>query len=261
MGSGIKVVAGGKLATFAMGAFALSLLPVSMVQADTILGIYAGVGTWQQQYDGDIQSGISRVDIEDDLGLDDDSNIILYIALEHPIPLLPNIRAQYFNIDVNGSDVLSRSIEFNGQIFTISDAVSTTIELSQTDVVFYYELLDNVVSLDVGLVISQIEGTIAVASLGGRAEADFDEILPMLYAKARVDLPLTGLWLGAEAQGLSYNDYSLIEFNAQVGWESSIGLGIEAGYRAVQMELDTFDNVQNAELNIQGPYAALNYHF
>ena len=83
----------------------------------------------------------------------------------------------------------------------------------------------------------------------------------MLYGKARVDLPLTGLWAGLEGQGMSYQDNSLIEFNAHLGWESDIGLGVEAGWRSLELELEDFDQVANAVLEVDGPYAALNYHF
>ena len=117
------------------------------------------------------------------------------------------------------------------------------------------------VSLDAGLAVSFLEGSIEVASSLDSAEADFDEVVPMLYGKVRADLPLTGLWLGAEAQGISYDDNSLVEFNAQIGYESDLGLGIEAGYRAVHIEFDEFDDVDNAEIEVSGPYAAINYHF
>ena len=83
----------------------------------------------------------------------------------------------------------------------------------------------------------------------------------MLYGKVRADLPFTGLWVAAEGQGMSYDGNSLMEFNAHVGYESEFGLGIEAGYRSVQLELDQFEDVQAAEIDITGPYAALNFHF
>ena len=76
-----------------------------------------------------------------------------------------------------------------------------------------------------------------------------------------IDLPLTGLWLGAEAQGVSYQDNSLMEFNAQLGYESKLGFGIEAGWRSVRIEVAEFDDVDSAKIDISGPYAALNYHF
>jgi outer membrane protein len=245
----------------AAGILALGLTSTGIAHADTLFGVYAGAGTWQQSYSGDVRSGISNVDIEDDLGLDDDDNVILYAALEHGVPLIPNVRAQYFTLDVDANSTLSRTIEFNGQVFSVSEAVSTVADLTQADAVLYYELLDNVVSLDVGLAISLLEGSIEVASLTERTDADFDEVFPMLYAAVRADLPFTGLWVGAQAQGMGYDGNSVLEFDAKIGYESSVGLGIEAGYRAVQIELDAFDDVDVAELDVSGPYAAINFHF
>ena len=237
----------------------VSALPAA--HADTLFGVYAGAGTWQQSFSGDVTSGITAVDVEDDLNLDDDGNTVLYVAVEHGVPFLPNLRAQHVSLDVDGANTLSRTIEFNGQVFTLADDVNTVVDLTQSDAVLYYELLDNVVTLDLGLAFSLLEGSIKVASATDSADADFDEVVPMLYAKARADLPFTGFWVGAEAQGISYDGNSLTEFNAQLGWESDIGVGFEAGYRAVQIELDSFDDVDNAELEIRGPYAAINYHF
>ena len=245
----------------AAGLLALTLATTGTAQADTLFGVYAGAGTWQQSYSGEVRSGISNVDIEDDLGLDDDDNVILYAALEHGVPVLPNVRVQYFTLDVNADSTLSRAIEFNGQVFSVSEAVSTVVDLTQTDAVLYYELLDNVVSLDLGLAISIVEGSIEVASLTEQASADFDEVVPMLYAAVRADLPFSGLWVGAQAQGVGYDGNTLLEFDAKIGYESRIGLGIEAGYRAVQIELDAFDDVDVAELDVSGPYAAINFHF
>ena len=103
---------------------AILALSCSPLHADTLFGVYAGVGTWDQEYSGDVRSGASRVDVENDLAIADDDNIVLYFALEHGVPVLPNIRAQHFAIDVSGDNVLSRSIEFNGQTFTLADAVA-----------------------------------------------------------------------------------------------------------------------------------------
>ncbi len=241
---------------------ALACLLISpMAQADTVFGLYAGAGTWQQESSGDVRSSLTAVDIEDDLGIEDDSNMVLYFAIEHGLPMLPNLRAQHFAIDVDGDNVLSRSIEFNGQTFTVADAVATNVDLTQSDAVLYYEMLDNVVSLDLGLAVSQLDGEIEIASSTEQASADFNEVIPMLYGRVRADLPMTGLWVGAEGQGMSYDGNSLMEFNAQVGWESDLGLGLEAGWRSVVLEVEAFDQVESAEMDVSGPYASLNFHF
>jgi len=240
---------------------ALPLLPFSAAHADTLFGVYAGAGSWEQETSGTVVSALSSVDVEDDLAIGDDRSTVLYVALEHGVPFLPNVRAQHFGIDLDGSNVLSRTIEFNGQVFSVSDAAVTVVDLSQSDAVFYYEALDNVVSLDMGLSVSMVDGSIAVTSLTEATEAEFEEVIPMLYARARADLPFTGLWVGAEAQGISYGDSTLLEYNAQIGWESDFGLGFEAGYRAVELEIEAFDEVDNADIEVRGPYAAINYHF
>lgn len=239
---------------------ALSLLS-GAAQADTVFGVYAGAGGWQQEFSGEVTSSIVDVDVESDLGIEDDSNNVFYIAVEHGLPILPNVRGQHFDINVNGDNVLSRTIDFNGQIFTLNDAVVSELEMSQSDAVMYYEVLDNVVSIDVGLAVSFLEGSISVASTSESAAADFDEVVPMLYSRLRADLPFSGFWVGAEGQGIAYDGNSLLEFNTQIGWESQLGLGFEAGWRAVQLELDSFDDVETAEVDITGPYASINYHF
>ncbi len=245
----------------ALSALALSLFSFNSASADTLFGIYAGAGTWQQEYSGDVVSGVTEVSVEDDLVIDDDSNTLLYVALEHGLPMLPNVRAQHMSWDADGSNVLSRTIEFNGEVFSVNEAVDSTVDMTQSDAVLYYEVLDNVVSLDLGMAVSLFEGEIEVMSSTESAVAEFDEVLPMLYAKARADLPLTGLSVGVEGQGLSYDGNSLLELTAQLAWESDIGLGIEAGWRKVDLELDEFDDIAAANIDVSGPYAAINYHF
>lgn len=229
--------------------------------ADTVFGVYAGVATWQQEASGNVASGITDLDVEDDLGMDDDSNNMFYIALEHPIPTLPNIRVQHAEIKLGGDNVLSRSIEFNGNSFALAEQVATDIDLSQSDAVLYYEVLDNYLTLDLGLAARYVDGYVEVSSTTTNASAEFSGVIPMLYAQARVDLPLTGFWLGAQAQGVAYDGNQLLDANAQVGWESPIGLGVELGYRAFKLELDQFDEVDSAEIDIDGVYFGLNYHF
>jgi outer membrane protein len=231
------------------------------VAADTVVGVYAGIASWQQEAAGNLASGISDLDIEDDLGMDDETNNMFYIALEHPIPAFPNIRLQHADISLGGANALSRTIEFNGSSFTVAEQVATDIDLTQSDAVLYYELLDNYMTLDLGLAARYVDGYVNVSSTTSSASADFSGVIPMLYGQVRVDLPLTGLWVGVQAQGIAYDGNQLLDANAQVGWESPFGLGVEVGYRAYKLELDEFDEVDSAEIDVEGVYFGLNYHF
>jgi len=230
-------------------------------RADTVFGMYAGAGSWQQKYSGDVSSGITDVDVEDDLALGDENNNMFYIALEHGVPALPNVRVQQVDISTSGASVLTRAIDFNGTVFEIADPVVTDVDLTQTDVVMYYELLDNVVSLDLGVAARWLDASFDIASALESSRAQFKGVVPMLYARVRADLPLTGLWVGGQAQGLGYHGNMLIDATAQLGWESQWGIGAEAGWRMFHMELDDYDEITGADFDVSGPYLALNFHF
>ena len=241
--------------------FALMALSGFSAHADTVLGFYAGIGAWQQNYSGDLASGGMAIDVEDDLGLDDDTTNFFYAALEHPIPELPNVRVQYSELDLDQAATLSRDIDFNGIQFPAGTDIDTIVNVKQTDAAFYYEFLDNVVSLDLGIAVRYLDGEVAISSSADSSPVDFKGVLPLLYGKARVDLPFSGLWLGAEVTGGDLDGNSLIDGNLVVGWESPYRLGIEAGWRSYRLELDDFDDVDSADLEVSGPFAAINVHF
>jgi outer membrane protein len=237
----------------------ISLAPLAT--ADTIFGVYAGAGSWQQNYSGDIRSGVTDIDVEDDLGIDDEFNNMFYVAVEHPLPFIPNVRVSYVDFEIDSDATLSNPIDFNGVIFPSGTALSTDIDMVQGDAVLYYEVLDNWVSLDLGLGARYMDGKIELMSEFSFSEADFTAVLPMLYGRARADLPFTGFWMGAEVMGMGYSDNNLIDANAQIGWESPIGLGAEMGWRLLSLDIDDVDDFDKTGIDVSGPYMALNYHF
>src|SRR6056297_2908400 len=218
------------------------LLMISLVagtaQADSLFGLYLGAGKWEQSFSGEVASGPIEVDVETDLDLGDDRNNLFYAAFEHGVPLLPNVRVHYLDVTSSGTETLSRSIEFNGEVFSFSEVVASEVEFTQKDAVLYYQLLDNVLSLDLGIGARWLDGHAEIASSTDVGRVDFDEVGPMLYGRARVDLPFTGLWVGAELMGVAYDGDDLLDANAQIGWESPIGLGAEVGWRGMRMNLD-----------------------
>lgn len=239
----------------------LLALGSASASADKLLGIYAGFGSWSQHYSGDVAGGGEEIDIEGDFDLSTKGNTLMYFALEHPVPVLPNVRLQRVDLATRGNNVIVRDFDWLGATYVASESVATNIDIKQYDGIAYYELLDNVVSLDLGLAARYIDGSIDVRSETASGEANFKGVLPMVYGRARVDLPFSGFWLAAEGQGIGYDHHHIIDANAHLGWESSIGLGVEAGWRMTQLKLGTIDDLDSADIRITGPYAALNYHF
>lgn len=237
----------------------LSCVLASNVWADTI-GFELGAHSWQQNFSGDVSSGLvgNAVDVEADLGYSDETNNVIYALIEHPIPILPNVRIQQTELDLSANG--SANFQFGNISF--AGPVSSSIDLSHTDLTLYYELLDNWVSVDVGLTVRSInDGKIEITdqTTGQTESFDADVVLPMLYVAARFDLPLSGLYIGADVNGVGISDNSLFDYRAKIGYETSIGLGIEAGYRSFELDYDDDDDM--ADLTIEGAYAGIFYHF
>lgn len=233
----------------------------STASADT-LGFRVGGYSWTQEYSGDIQTdGLfdTSIDLNDDLGFDDDSGTVLYVALEHPVPLLPNILIQQTEMEIQESTTLSREIVFDGTTYSVSEAIDSDSDLSHTDATLYYEILDNWVNLDIGLTIRQFDGGISLESATEFEEEELEEVIPMLYLAARFDLPLTGLYVGASANGISAGDATITDVVVNIGYESSFGLGIEAGLRDFAIDYD--DDGDEGDVSVDGAYIGAFYHF
>ena len=59
------------------------------------VGLKIGAAGWAPEISGSINSGTDpSIDLANDLGLDDPSETSVQLILEHPIPILPNIKYQ-----------------------------------------------------------------------------------------------------------------------------------------------------------------------
>ena len=215
--------------------------PISF--ADTILGVYVGANYWHYDLSGDIQVDQNS---EADIDFDDGGNVF-YAALEHPVPFLPNIKLQQNNIQTDG--LIS--------IDTIE--VNSDLDFSHIDLTLYYEVLDNWLNLDLGLSFKHFDGYTDFYYQDLLDErSDFSELVPMLYAKGKFDLPFTGFSASASLQALSFNSNKATDVDLAINYESSIGLGASTGYRTLDIDIDDFTS---NNVTIDGFYLGVNFHF
>jgi len=245
---------------------AITSLSASTALADRFLGVYVGASSWQQNYDGyirDLDSNIGgNIDLEDDLGFDDDNGTVLYAALEHPIFFLPSIMLKQTDIEISATNDLTRPIEIDDQPFPVTTGIRSEADFSHTDITLYYQILDNIVSLDLGLTGRIFDGFVEIESIanGANGRENFNAVIPLIYLKARVDLPFTGGFASFSGNALGDGDNTFADYQATIGWEGKIGLGIEGGYRSLNLELDDLDDI-DADLAIDGAFAGVFYHF
>ncbi|MBT8150103.1 MAG: TIGR04219 family outer membrane beta-barrel protein [Gammaproteobacteria bacterium] len=233
--------------------------------ADRILGVFAGASQWNQNYDGfirDLDTGGSQgeeIDFNNDLGLKDDDGNMIYVALEHPIPFLPNVKLQRTKLEIEETNTISRQFEYGDQTFNASDTVTTEADLSHDDLTMYFQVLDNWVSLDIGLTVRFFDGFVSIKSSTDSAREDFDSPVPLLYGKARFDLPLSGLSASLAANALGDGDNMFVDFEAAVQYEHKLGAGVELGFRRMDLDLDDIDDIE-VDLTIDGAYFGVFYH-
>lgn len=235
-------------------------LPIT-AQAD-VIGLTAGAYSWQQNWEGDVQSeqlGSNKVDLEDDLGYDDERNNSFFIAFEHPVPVLPNIRLQHTELEIDETNTLSRTITYEGNTYPVNTTVDSKTDLTHTDATFYYEILDNIVSLDLGLTARYFDGEVRIAGSGQSASSDLQGAVPLVFVGARADLPLTGLYAIGELQAMSYDGNSLRDLSVGVGYEIML-VGLELGYRNFDVDLEGDDD-EEANLTVDGYFLGVKVDF
>ena len=73
---------------------ALISMQSTLVSADFV-GINIGLSHWAPELTGNFNSGNdATIDLNSDLGINDPSQTSLVLILEHPVPVLPNIKYQ-----------------------------------------------------------------------------------------------------------------------------------------------------------------------
>lgn len=229
------------------------LLPLN-VMADTVFGVKIGGGSWTHTPSGSITSSVGGVgtsaDIKDDLQLEKKSEGYAYISIEHPIPVLPNIKIAQTSLTSSGSGAVTASFDFNGTTYSTNASVTTELELNQSDVILYYELLDNVLSFDVGLNAKTISGKAVVNG----SSSDFSATIPMLYVAAEIALP-AGFAIGAEVSTISASGNSFNDVTAKVSYTSDYLFGVEAGVRNQTINADV-DDVK-ADIKFSGAFVGV----
>lgn len=237
----------------------LALLLPFTANADTVFGLKIGAGNWDHEPSGGIRyldggTGTSA-NLQNDLGLTKNGEGYSYIRLEHPIPIIPNIKVTNTSLLHAGSGTVTSDFTFGGTSYTASTATTSNIKLDHTDYTLYYELLDNVVSFDFGINIKSIDGSATINS----DSVTFSGDIPMLYAAVELALP-AGFSIGAEASSLSIKDSEITDITAKVSWTSDYFLGVEAGIRTINMKLDNLGGVYS-DIKFDGMFIGAYFKF
>jgi len=258
-----KAKTAASLAPAAAG-LALAALPTTALAAGIpLVDVQAQAGYWEPTPVGTVSSDGDSIDFEDDLGFDSNGTATLLVGLEHPVPLLPNVRVRHFSADDEANGTVTATRQFRGITFSRDERVRSEYDLSTTDATFYWSPLNNWIQLDLGVTARRIDVDVLIESRDNpsrKESASGDVVIPLGHLGARFDIPLAGLYASGEIDIISVDDNSISDTRAAVGYQIIDNFEIEGGYRRLSLDIEEEDDI-SADTDFEGGYVAATLRF
>ena len=194
----------------------------------------------------------TRIDVENDLDLDDSEEMMAEVALS-----LGDFRltAGYLPLSFQGDSILTRPVIFDGRLYPTGTPVASSVDLDILDVglTWYFINMDDTPS--------RLQLGVELAAKITDAEASLDDRLRRRSesASATVPIPTIGLrgrvaladFIGINGRVgyLSYSDNHFTDADIQLEVSPLPLIGAFAGYRYIDVELDESDIYIDADFS------------
>lgn len=213
---------------------------VSVASAATILGLGVEADYYAPVASGDFSYTTNSMTTQTHFNEDSESTYQVGVYFEHPAPLIPNFRLD-----------LTPEASFTGT----DGALTNKVSINQTDITPYYEILDNVIDLDIGVTFKVLD-----IKVEGAVNQKLTQTIPMGYLGAGVDIPGTGLRIAGDVKYIGYNGDSFTDARIKAVLDMPAGLQAQAGYRYESLKISDHYDV-NADVKFEGPFVGLGYTF
>ncbi len=243
------------------------LLVFSISGASYAIGIEAAIGGWEQSPSGYISyksaSVLDRLDLENDLGYGDETQITGRIKIDMPA-IIPNIYLMGTPMSFEGTGSKPLNFSFGDITFDGTAAYSSKLDMDLYDIAFYYSIplmqtaTLNTLNMELGLNMrvvdfyGEITGTDSATGLTATETVDETIPVPMLYAGIQVN-PTEKLAFEGEVRGVAYSSNHYYDLIGRVKYRLFGPLFVAAGYRYQDVKIDV-DDIR-AEMDFSGPFA------
>lgn len=243
-------------------ALVIAFLGISgQAQADSVLGVYAGADLWQSNNSGRFGNNepMQAFDFKDR------SQQAFYVAFEHLVPIVPNLRVQHVSIQTPGEAMLDDNFAFAGRRFNAGSQITSSLILRSTDYILYYELFDNpLLSFDLGVSAKHLKADFVVTNAEGAGTEQLNQWLPMLYLDTKVSILATGLDVFLSGSLSAVKDGQLYDVQAGVAYQLVdtllVDTRLKLGFRSMDLRVDPLDNLY-ADMTFKGVFAGIELHF
>ena len=246
----------------------LSVAVLATIANADFARVEMGAGVWAQTPAGELTYSEGSLSGKDEFDENKENNAYVWMLIKHPIPILPNLRLEYANIESTG--VASGDFED----FSIPATAPTSLKMTQFDVIPYYNILDNTawITLDLGLdfkVVNLDFQADGVDIIGGAFDTSYSDaqtiVVPLGYVRARVEIPSTNIGLEADVKYVTYDGSTISDIRAKVDYTLDfipvVKPALEVGYRVQKIDIssDTVNSTMNVDFS--GIYAGLMLRF
>jgi len=211
-------------------------------------------------YDSSSDSG-SKLDLEDDIGLDRESYPIIeiYTGLgDH------HLSFTYYKADYSGSETLDEDVVFGDKTYDAGTEVDSKLEYTVMDFAYQWDVIDleNLMAgASLGLVgkVKYFDVTAGLESDGDSGEATIGVPIPMIGANLHLGILADIIEARIQVTGIGYSGNSVVDFLGDISYTPFPFMDIHAGYRSFSVNVDV-DDVE-ANFLTAGPYVALTIGF
>ena len=239
------------------------------IKGEVSLGAYSHSPSGEASYD--IPSvGVNAATTPDDvLAWSNEKDIVFKGYIEHSIPIVPNVKVAFSSLGYKGNNEVSNFTW--GQInIPLQGNIDTFLNLKMYDLTLYYQLIDGDTEIDAGLTLKRFYGDIGVDARADLSSSstqasyeitDFDEFIPMLYGKIKINLPETNISLQLEANAINYNETTFYDYEFSARYTLDVGIGIEGGYRSIHVDSKDISDGLTLDMDFSGPFASVILEF
>ncbi len=248
-------------------ALACSIALAATASAD-IGRVEMGAGAWMQTPSGDItytESGLTASDVSEEK---EETSPYVWLLIKHPIPVLPNLRLEYVTL-ANTGTATGKFKDFE----PTTTPAKTTLDMTQYDIIPYYNILDNTawITLDLGIDLKVIdvdykaEGVTVNYVTNTTYNDTASVVIPLAYVRARMEIPATNIGLESDVKYISNGSSTVYDIRAKVDYTLDfipvVQPAIELGYRVQKFKIDDADVNGKMDLDFAGVYAGLMARF
>ena len=229
--------------------------------------VEAGAGVWMQKPKGDLSYSQGAAYGKDVVNDKEKNNNYAWILVKHSIPVLPNIRLEYVNVE-NTGQASGKFEDFEAALGT-----QTALKMKQFDIIPYYNILDNTpwltVDLGVDVKVIDIEYAASGVTVKGVAGENYSEsvtvAIPLVYVRARVEIPGTDIGFEGDVKYVTYDGSTVSDMRVKVdytlGFIPVIQPAIEVGYRAQKIDISNSSVKTDINIDYSGAYVGLMLRF